>query len=65
MKSQNWLYNYQFKDGIKKSFHGLFTEHLIYMNQTLHLKFLIKIIPSLKIVIRNFFLSYCNSLLKI
>ena len=23
MKSQNWLYNYQFKDGIRKSFHGL------------------------------------------
>ena len=23
MKTQNWLYNYQFKDGIKKSFHGL------------------------------------------
>lgn len=23
MKSQNWLYNYQFKDGIQKSFQGL------------------------------------------
>jgi acyl carrier protein phosphodiesterase len=23
MKMQNWLYNYQFKEGIKKSFHGL------------------------------------------
>lgn len=23
MKSQNWLYNYQFKEGIQKSFHGL------------------------------------------
>jgi acyl carrier protein phosphodiesterase len=33
MKSQNWLYNYQFKEGIQKSFQGL-VYRAVYLNES-------------------------------
>ena len=33
MKSQNWLYNYQFKEGIGKSFEGL-VYRAAYLNES-------------------------------
>ncbi len=33
MKSQNWLYNYQFKEGIQKSFNGL-VYRAAYLNES-------------------------------
>lgn len=33
MKSQNWLYNYQFRSGLKKSFEGL-VRRALYMNES-------------------------------
>lgn len=33
MKSQNWLYNYQFKEGIQKSFNGL-VHRAAYLNES-------------------------------
>lgn len=33
MKSQNWLYNYQFKEGIQKSFKGL-VYRAVYLNES-------------------------------